>query len=58
MSFKPRSGLTIVLLFTLSILIFYQSIITLILPFRFNIFILFIEILLFFVLLIRIIWPY
>lgn len=58
MSFKPRSGLTIVLLFTLSILIFYQSIITLILPFRFNIFILFVEILLFFVLLIRIIWPY
>lgn len=42
----------------LSVLIFYQVIITLILPFRFNIFILFIEILLLFCILARIVWPY
>lgn len=42
----------------LSILIFYQIILTLILPFRFNIFILFIEIALLLFFLYRIVWPY
>ena len=54
----PRNGLTIIILFILGMLIFYQAIITLILPFRFNIFILLIEIALFFFFLLRIIWPY
>ena len=48
---------TIFAIFTLSILIFYQTIITLILPFRFNIFILLIEVSLLFFFLFRIIWP-
>ena len=43
---------------TLGILIFYQLLITIILPFRFNIFILFIEITLLFFILFRIVWPY
>ena len=42
----------------LSILIFYQVIITLILPLRFNIFILLIEVALLFFFLYRIVWPY
>mgnify|MGYP000056098223 FL=1 len=54
----PRNGLTIIILFILGMLIFYQAIITLILPFRFNIFILLIEIALFFFFMLRIIWPY
>ena len=54
----PRNGLTVIILFILGMLIFYQAIITLILPFRFNIFILLIEIALFFFFMIRIIWPY
>ena len=54
----PRNGLTVIILFILGMLIFYQAIITLILPFRFNIFILLIEIALFFFFLLRIIWPY
>jgi len=49
---------TIIAIFVLSVLIFYQVIITLILPFRFNIFILFIEVLLLFFLLYRIVWPH
>lgn len=54
----PRNGLTVIILFILGMLIFYQAIITLILPFRFNIFILLIEIALFFFFMLRIIWPY
>lgn len=42
----------------LSVLIFYQVIITLILPLRFNIFILLIEVGLLFFFLYRIVWPY
>ena len=49
--------LTVLALFALSILIFYQIIITLILPLRFNLFILLIEVFLFFYLLFRIIYP-
>ena len=40
----------------LSILIFYQLIITFILPFRYNIFILFVEIFLFWLCISRILW--
>jgi len=54
----PRNGLTIIILFILGMLIFYQALITLILPFRFNIFILLLEIFLFFFFIVRIIWPY
>ena len=42
----------------LSVLIFYQIIITLILPLRFNIFVLLIEVALLFFFLYRIVWPY
>ncbi len=49
---------TILGIFALSILIFYQILLTLILPFRFNIFILLIEISLLLFLLYRIVWPY
>ena len=55
---SPRSGFTIIILFILGVLIFYQALITLILPFRFNIFILLLEISLFFFFMLRIIWPY
>lgn len=55
---RPGSGLTIIILFILAILIFYQLIITLILPFRWNIFVLIFEVFLFFFFLGRIIWPY
>ena len=55
---RPNSGFTIIILFILAVLIFYQSIITLILPFRWNIFLLLLEIFLFFFFLFRIIWPY
>jgi len=48
---------TVLAIFGLSILIFYQVIITLILPIRFNLFILLIEISLLFFLLFRIIYP-
>lgn len=48
---------TILAIFALCILIFYQIIITLILPLRFNIFILLIETFLLFFLLFRIIYP-
>lgn len=56
----PRGGgiFTVLLIFLLSVLIFYQVIITLILPLRFNLFILLIEVFLLFFLLFRIIWPY
>ena len=58
---KPRkngSFFTVLAILGLSILIFYQVIITLILPLRFNIFILLIEISLLLFLLYRIVWPY
>lgn len=51
-------GFNIIAIFLLSVLIFYQALITLILPFRFNIFILWIELALLFFFLFRIIWPY
>jgi len=49
---------SVIAIFILSILIFYQTIITLILPFRFNVFILLIEVSLLFFFICRIIWPY
>ena len=49
---------TILAIFALCILIFYQVIITLILPLRFNVFILFLEVFLLIILLYRIVWPY
>ena len=49
---------TVLAIFGLSILIFYQVLLTLILPFRFNIFILLIEIFILLFLLYRIVWPY
>lgn len=55
----PGGGLfTILAIFALLILIFYQVLITLILPLRFNIFILLIEVFILFVLLFRIIYPH
>lgn len=55
----PFKGLFGVLsIFILCGLIFYQLIITLILPFRFNLIILLIEVFLLFYILWRIIWPY
>ena len=48
---------TILAIFCLSVLIFYQIIITLIIPLRFNIFILLIETFILFYLLFRIIYP-
>ncbi len=55
---RPNSFLNVLAILVLCILIFYQVLITLILPFRFNIFILFIEIVLLLIFLYRIIWPY
>jgi len=49
---------TLLLIFCLCILIFYQVIITLILPLRFNIVILLIECFLLFFLLFKLLWPY
>lgn len=49
--------ITVLAIFALSILIFYQIIITIILPLRFNLFILLIETFLLFYLLFRIIYP-
>lgn len=54
----PGSFFAVLSILILSCLIFYQVIITLILPFRFNIFILFIEIVLLLFLLYRVVWPY
>jgi len=48
---------SIITVLILSCLIFYQVIITLILPLRFNIFILLIEVFLLFFILYKIIWP-
>jgi hypothetical protein len=55
---KGNSFLSVLFVLILSCLIFYQVIITLILPFRFNIFILLIEIFILFAILARIVWPY
>ena len=55
---RPPGVFTFIAIFGLGILIFYQTLITLILPFRFNIFILLIEVFLLFFLLYRAIWPY
>lgn len=57
---RPRipNFFTILAIIGLSVLIFYQTLITLILPLRFNIFILLIEVSILFFLLFRIIWPY
>ena len=52
------SFFTVLAILGLSVLIFYQVIITLILPLRFNVFILLIEISLLLFLLWRIVWPY
>ncbi len=54
---KRGNGFTVIILFILGILIFYQALITLILPFRWNIFVLLLEIFLFFFFIMRIIWP-
>jgi len=51
------SGFTVVLIMILGVLILYQLLITIILPFRFNIFILFLQISFLFFLIFRIIWP-
>jgi len=58
MNKKIPNFYTILGIIFLSILIFYQTILTLILPFRWNIFLLLVEICLLFFLLFRIIWPY
>ena len=59
MKHRKCGGLfSIFAIIVLCTLIFYQTIITLILPFRFNLFILLIEICLLFCILFRIIWPY
>ena len=49
---------SLITVLVLSCLIFYQVIITLILPLRFNIFILLLEVFLLFFVLYRVIWPY
>jgi len=53
-----RCGVNVFAIITLAILIFYQILITLIFPFRFNVFILLIEISLLFFFLFKIVWPY
>ena len=56
---RPRNSfLTLIFIFCLSILIFYQIIITLVLPLRFNIIILLIETFILFFLLFRLLWPF
>ena len=54
----PNGFFTIFAIFALSILIFYQLIITFILPLRFNIFVLIVLVLLLLFFLYRIVWPY
>ena len=49
---------SVLAILALSVLIFYQVLITLIVPLRFNIFILLIEVALLFFFLFRIVWPY
>ena len=57
---KPcrNNGFAVVMIFLLSILIFYQVILTFIFPFRWNIFVLIIELFFLFFFIARIIWPY
>ena len=56
---KPHNSFfNVFAVFILGVLIFYQVIITLILPLRFNIFILLIEFSLLLFFLYRIVWPY
>ncbi len=55
---KGGGVFTVLAIFALCILIFYQVLITLILPLRFNVFILFLEVFILIILLYRIIWPY
>ena len=56
---RPGGGFfSIIAIFALCILIFYQLIITLILPLRFNIFILLLELFILTFLLYRIVWPH
>lgn len=55
----PRhSFLLLITILALSVLIFYQVIITLILPLRFNIIVLLIELALLFFCLFKLLWPY
>jgi hypothetical protein len=56
MPFKHNPSIFVFIAISLSILITYQLLITFILPFRYNIFILTIEIILFFLCISRIIW--
>jgi len=53
-----RPGFAVFCILILSVLIFYQLILTLFLPFRFNVFILIVEICLLFFFLFKIVWPY
>ena len=57
---RRRGGglFTVLAIFALCILIFYQVLITLIVPLRFNVFILFLEVFILIILLYRVIWPY
>lgn len=55
---RPNNFFNVVAIFILCVLLFYQVLITLILPLRFNIFVLFLEVLLLLFFLYRIIWPY
>lgn len=54
--FPPRKGLWIIIAIIMSIIITYQAILTICVPLRINIFILFIELLFFFYVIFRIIW--
>ena len=59
MSNKKQPGIMyFIIMFCLALLIVYQTIITVILPFRGNILLLLIEICALFFMLIKIIWPY
>lgn len=55
---KKGSVLNVFAILILCVLIFYQVLITLILPLRFNIFVLFLEVILLLFFLGRVIWPY
>ncbi|MBR1413041.1 MAG: hypothetical protein IJ574_00020 [Bacilli bacterium] len=55
----PRNTLfSVIAIMVLSVLIFYQVILTLILPFRTHIFILLVEVALLFFFIYRVVWPY
>lgn len=56
MPFKHNPTIFVFIAIGLSVLIFYQLLITFILPFRYNIFILTIEIVLFLICISRVIW--